>query len=101
MPDDGYSSGARAAPLPPETPARKTLANACQAGIVAEIANQDLYDTTLLPSVVPVATSRASCSACAMPLKTTTCPRFSAALTEDDCGLRLENLENQPKTVEE
>lgn len=45
-PENGYATGALAAPVAPNT-----LAEACKLGVEAEIANRDLYDRTLLPAV--------------------------------------------------
>lgn len=50
VPDNGYATGALAAPA-----ASATLAEACKIGIEAEIANRDLYDRTLLPAVAAYA----------------------------------------------
>jgi len=46
VPENGYATGALAAPVAPAT-----LAEACKIGVEAEIANRDLYDETLLPAV--------------------------------------------------
>jgi hypothetical protein len=46
VPENGYATGALAAPEAPET-----LAEACRIGVEAEILNRDLYDAQLLPVV--------------------------------------------------
>lgn len=46
VPENGYATGALAAPAAPET-----LADACKIGVEAEIANRDPYDGNLLPAV--------------------------------------------------
>ena len=46
VPENGYATGALAAPVAPET-----LVDACKIGVEAEIANRDLYDGNLLPAV--------------------------------------------------
>lgn len=46
VPENGYATGALAAPEAPDT-----LAAACTIGVEAEILNRDLYDAQLLPAV--------------------------------------------------
>ena len=46
VPENGYATGAVAAPAAPET-----LVDACKIGVEAEIANRNLYDGNLLPAV--------------------------------------------------